>query len=102
MLWLSSWEFCRKYNCVDSKPYPLLRDRFSARHWLEQFKNDIFKMLEMRTLLSKEHNAWQLSIMSDEAVIDQVAELLISDSLHIHAQQVEGASTSGSAGREAP
>jgi len=43
-------------------------------------------MRAMRTLLSQEGPASRVSRMSDETVIDQIAHLLVSGRLHVHAQ----------------
>jgi hypothetical protein len=86
MLRLRDWEFCRELRCL-YRPRRLIvpRDRPSTLEWLLPFKKNFFKMLEMRTLLAHEHRAGQFSSMSDDAIIDQVTELLISGRLHIHA-----------------
>jgi hypothetical protein len=85
MLWVHDWEFCREFDCL-RRPnrVVILRDQYSAFQWLQQFKGDDFKMRSMRTLLSQEHSARQFSQLSDEAVIDHIVGLLISNRLHIH------------------
>jgi hypothetical protein len=86
MLWVHDWEFCRELDCLRRPDrVVILRDRSSALQWLQQFKEDDFKMRSMRTFLSHEHSARQFSNLSDEAIIDQIVGLLISRRLHIHA-----------------
>lgn len=87
MPWLRHWEFCRKRDCRDRDRVASPSDRLSARQWLQQFATDTHKMLAMRTLLYQASVAWPLSATSDEEVIDQTAELLISGRLHVHAQR---------------
>jgi len=92
MLWPDDWDLCPKYDCRDRELSPhRLQDRFSARQWLRQFKNNIFKMLAMRRLLSGERSAWKLCLLSDDAVIDHIADLLVSRRLHVHARSARAA-----------
>ncbi len=43
----------------------------------------------MRMLLLQESTAWTLSTMSDEQIIDQITELLVSRRLHVHVQPAQ-------------
>jgi hypothetical protein len=94
MFWLHKWEFCRAPGCRERVSIYAPLDRFSAREWLKQSQKDVLKMLHMRTLLSQER-ARDLSGMSDEEVIDQIAELLVSGCLHIHGQPVRPVTLTG-------
>src|SRR5437762_7043043 len=100
MLWLRGWEFCRKRDCHDDQLVFHLQGRLYARQWLQQFKNDAFKMLTMRSLLCQGGSRSNLSRMPDDAVIDQTAELLVSRRLHIHAQPARATSVSGGKSQE--
>lgn len=102
MPWLGRWEFCQKRDCRDRNRVSSPRDRFAARQWLQQLETDVHKMFAMRTLLRQENVAWPLSAMSDDEVIDQTAEMLISGRLHVHAQRALAASVDGFAPSEPP
>jgi hypothetical protein len=86
MLSLRYWEFCRKRECRDRESLSGLEDRIFARHWLQQFKTDARDMLAIRALLAQEGMARNLSQMPDDAVIDQLVELLASRRVHVHYQ----------------
>lgn len=79
------WDFCRELECLDSEPDVVVGDRLTAQ-WLQQFKLNASKMLRMRSVLLEEHSAWLAASMSDDEVIGQIAELLVSRHLHIHAR----------------
>jgi hypothetical protein len=87
MLWVLDWEFCRDRDCLyRPERVVVLRDRSSTDEWLLPFKKDVFKMLATRTFLAQDpRGARQFSSMSDDAIMDHVAELLVSGRLHIHA-----------------
>ena len=89
MRWPGDWELCRKLDCRDDKSVSFAGDLFHARQWLQSSKSDIFKMLAMRDLLLQERIGSDPARMSDDQVINQIAELLISDRLHIHVQPME-------------
>jgi hypothetical protein len=89
MRWPGDWELCRKLDCRDDKSVSFTGDSFHARQWLQSAKSDVFKMLAMRDLLLQEHFGSDPARMSDDQVINQIAELLISDRLHIHVQPME-------------
>ena len=86
MLWPGDWELCRKLDCRDRKSVSFAGDQFRARQWLQSSKSDVFKMLAMRDLLLQERIGSDPARLSDDQVINQIAELLISDRLHIHVQ----------------
>lgn len=96
MLPIGKWKFCRNLHCDDSKPILRLRDRFAARAWLQRFKADLFRMIEMRRLLSEERMSRNLSRIPDGVVIEQVADLMAFGRLHVHiepAAELSGTST---------
>ncbi len=84
MFWLDGWEFCRKRNCRDREVTVAIQDRFSPRQWLQRFGGDAARMLVLRRLLVEESGAGELSRMSDQLVIEQIAGLLASGRLHLH------------------
>ena len=85
MLGLNDWGFVKGCDCRDREPLSFLRERFSVQQWLQQSKPEFYRMLAMRTLLSQQ-SAWNVSRMSDDAVLDQISDLLVSGRLHIHMQ----------------
>ena len=89
MLWPGDWELCRKLDCRDGKSVSFAGDLFHARQWLQSSKSDVFKMLAMRDLLLQERIGSNPARMSDDQVINQIAELLTSDRLHIHVEPME-------------
>lgn len=89
MLWPGDWELCRKLDCRGGKSVSFAGDFFHARQWLQSSKSDLFKMLAMRDLLLQERIGADPARMSDDQVINQIAELLIADRLHIHVQAME-------------
>jgi len=86
MFWPDDWEFCRNFECRDRDLVFRLQDRFFIRQRLQGFGRNPLRMRAMRTLLSQEGPASRVSRMSDETVIDQIAHLLVSGRLHVHAQ----------------
>jgi hypothetical protein len=97
MLWLGHWEFCGERDCPDVETVSRLEDRSSARQWLQQLETGAHKTLAMRALLWQESSGWPLSRMSDEEIIDQIAELLVSGRLHVHVQPARRVSAASSA-----
>jgi hypothetical protein len=100
MLWLGRWEFCRERDCRDRETVSRPRDRSSARQWLQQFETGVHKALAMRTLLWEEGSGWPLSRMSDEEIMNRIADLLVSGRLHIHVPPARPVSAGGSAASE--
>jgi hypothetical protein len=87
VLRFEDWYFCQRLNCRDGEVFPLVRERYSARQWLQRLKTDAFRMLAMRSLLSQARG-WDLGRLSDDAVIDQIADLVVTSRLHIHMPRV--------------
>jgi hypothetical protein len=84
MPWIRDLEFCRQFDCRDPDRSSGFQDRSFARQWVQQFTEDKVEMLAMRTLLWQEDSVWGLFRMSDETVIDHIADLLVSGRLHVH------------------
>src|SRR5580658_2715078 len=84
MFWPSDWEFCKKSNCRDRDPEFGRRDRFFLRQNLRQLKGDVFKMPALRALLLSESSGRAVAGISDDEVLDQVANLLIGGRVHVH------------------
>jgi len=88
------WRFCQEPGCaepdrVDDLPGPL-----GTRLWLQQFKGDPFQMRILRDLLSNQV-LLPPSRVADDAVIEQIADLLNSDRLHIHFKEMETIAAGG-------
>lgn len=84
MPYLGDWDFCRKFDCHDSDARPFLIGRNHAVSWLRRYKNDVPTLAAMRKLLLEAQIGANSPRMSDDAVIDQIAELLAAGRLHIH------------------
>jgi hypothetical protein len=85
MFLLRNWEFCRKFDCPDREPESLPTDQRSVRQRLAQHRNDASKMRAMRAMLSQHSMGMNISRLSDDGVIDQIASLLFIHAIHIHA-----------------
>ena len=84
MLGLDCWEFCTKSDCPDHDlPYPW-QVNILVRQWLQESQKDALKMQVLRGVLQQRQIGIQLPRMSDELVVDQIAELLASGKLHLH------------------
>ena len=88
------WRFCHQYNCGAPDRDDSLQNRLWARLWLQQLKGDPLKMRILRDLVAHQVKL-PPSRMADEAVVEQVAELLISGRLHIHAKKIEARPAGG-------
>ncbi|MGD0892718.1 MAG: hypothetical protein ABR923_14410, partial [Terracidiphilus sp.] len=84
MLWPDVWGFCRKSECKDQSSDFGRHGRLLLGQRLAEVKTDALKMHARRAALTEEGNAWEIGNPSDEEVIDQTAELLISGRLHTH------------------
>jgi hypothetical protein len=70
------------------RPAVVLKDRFAARNWLQQFKGDSLSMNAIRRLLATDSSfAWRVRAASDEEVIEQAAHLLGAGLWHLHERQ---------------
>jgi hypothetical protein len=86
---LGDWEFCRKLDGCDRETILPLQDRFHARGWIQHSKKDAHSMQAIRSVLSQERLGWDLSRMSDDRVLDQLSNQLVSGRVHIHAFPVK-------------
>jgi hypothetical protein len=77
-------ELCREGACRDRERVLRLQERLSAHRWLQQFKTDHRQMLALRSLLWQESSRGHPGNLSDEEVIDQITEMLVSGRLHVH------------------
>lgn len=90
------WEIYRRGECRECQALPGLRDRNSARHWLQQFKGNALYMSALRHMLSRESSASsRLDRATDDQIIDQAAQLLGTGQWHVHAPVRTRANTSG-------
>jgi hypothetical protein len=93
------WELHRWGECKECQPLAGLRDRFSARQWLQQFRGNLLHMSALRQLLSREVSAsWSLDRTTDDEILDHAVELLASGLWHVHGEQ----SMRHMAGRQGP
>lgn len=81
---LEYWKFCRSLYCQDEMPRLPLRDRGAAHDWVQRWKSDSFRMSEMRALLAQDRLSRDVSRVSDDTVLDQIAALLAAGLLHVH------------------
>ncbi|MGD0570282.1 MAG: hypothetical protein ABSA78_17910 [Candidatus Sulfotelmatobacter sp.] len=82
------WWFCQEPNCSAPDRADDLQNRLWIRLWLQQLKGDPLNMRRLRDLLAKQI-LLPPSRVADNSIIEQVAELLTSGRLHIHAQKIE-------------
>ena len=90
MLWFTDWEFCRKIQCRENRPVFPLPDRFSASQLLARSKESAMTLLAMRSILLQEDPGRQLCAMSDDSVLEQMADLLMRGILHLHSLPQRG------------
>src|SRR5215472_15167217 len=79
------WELHRHAYCEQCELLARLRNRASARMWLQQFKGNRDAMDELRRLLSRESDvSLRLNRASDDAILDQAAYLFEIGRWHVH------------------
>jgi hypothetical protein len=88
------WSFCQQPDCTSPERVEHVQDRLAARLWLQQFKDDPLEMRVLRDFVEDQFSL-PLSRMSDESVVQQIAELLISDRLHLHEKKPEAQPAGG-------
>jgi hypothetical protein len=88
------WWFCQELICTEPDRVDDLPGRLGTRLWLQQFKGDPYQMRVLRDLLSNQL-LMPPSRVADDAVIEQIADLLNSDRLHIHAKEMETIAAGG-------
>lgn len=87
MHWLGDWELCQKLDCRERKSIAFVSEPFHARQWLQRAKGDALRLSAMRNLLPG-HNI-DPRTLSDDDVIHRVADLVVSDRLHIHVRPMQ-------------
>ena len=95
------WELCRVSKCTAPNRVDDIRGRLGARLWLQQLKGDPLKMRVLRDFLTN-HFPLPPSRVSDETVLQQIAELLIVGRLHLHAEEMEAHAAGGTVSAEEP
>jgi hypothetical protein len=81
----SGWELYPGPKCEDCQPYPGLRDRLSARMFIQQFTREPLADAAIRNLLSQEVRPWALTKMTADDIAAQMAALLSCGIWHAHA-----------------
>jgi hypothetical protein len=84
-------DFCGSPDCRERAF--VSRDRFSVQQLLRGLNRNTHKLLEMRTVLLRQDMAASVWRISDDAIIERIAEMLLSGRLHIH----DGRARTGSA-----
>jgi len=81
------WTLCAQPNCREERASDAT-DPLRARIWLLEFKSDPLKIAGLRLMLRRELGR-DVSRMSNDDVVDSIAALLASGTLHVHADAVE-------------
>ncbi len=95
------WWFCQQANCNNPDRVYELEARLWGRLWLQQLKGDPFQMRTLRDLLANQISL-PPSRVTDNTVVEQIAELLNSDRLHIHTRKMEMYAVGGPRAAEDP
>jgi hypothetical protein len=82
------WELCRASKCTAPNLVDDIQGRLGARLWLQQLKGDPLKMRVLRDFLIRDFPL-PPSRVADETVLEQIADLLITGRLHLHAAKME-------------
>jgi hypothetical protein len=82
------WTICQAPGCTEPDRVDDLPGVLGTRLWLQPFKGDPLQMRILRDLLTNQI-LLPASRMADDTVIEQIADLLIADRLHIHAKEME-------------
>lgn len=92
-------DLCRSIECSERCGARFLHDRVFALQLLRPLKGDYFAVSALRRLLLLEHGNNDLYCVSDDALVERVADLLVSRRFHYHVRPLPLSSgTSGSAG----
>ena len=78
------WKLCRRIECDDRSLTWGPRDRLQARLWLEQLERSAMAMSALRLWLASQNDGWDISRMSDQALIEQIAALISRGFAHVH------------------
>ncbi len=95
------WTICNKPECRNRNVIDTLRSRFAASRWLWQFKNDATKLNSMRGLIPQ-RGIMPGTKLSDQDVMDKLADLLATGNLHVHAPEEEESGGGGTQSVEEP
>lgn len=79
---------CRNRDCRAQGSVLQFYDRFFLVQWLQWFARDYLNMTSFRDLLRSEGAGGAPHRLSDDDVIERIAELVISGRLHVHGQPV--------------
>lgn len=90
------WTFCEEPGCTEADRVDDLPGVLGTRLWLQPFKGDPLQMRILRDLLANQI-LLPASRVADDTVIEQIADLLIADRLHIHAKEMETIAAGGAA-----
>jgi hypothetical protein len=88
---------CRSNEYSEQNSAPFLRDRATAVQKLQRLKSDPLAMSAIRRMLHQEHGSQRLSKLSDDALIEKAADLLVSRRIHYRIEpraRTAGASSS--------
>ena len=88
------WTFCQEPGCTEPDRVDDLPGVLGTRLWLQPFKGDPLQMRILRDLLANQI-LLPASRMADDTVIEQIADLLVADRLHIHAKEMETIAAGG-------
>ena len=99
-------DLCRSIECSVRKDARFLHDRIFALQLLRPLKADYFALSALRTLLLPELGNNDLYRVSDDALIERAADLMVSGRIHYHAQPPSlgsgSSANSGSSGAAEP
>jgi len=96
-----AWKLCVGSGRDDADRLAFRGDRFGARMWLSPAKSDAMKMRVMRTALARE-TPRDVSRMSNDAILDAIADLLARGRLYVHADAPRTVSAAVAAPEPAP
>lgn len=102
MMLPEDWDFCRVPNCRNREVISLLRHWGQVRDRLQRLKTNPTRMLALRSLLWQHSIGSRVSGIPDEAVIDELIQLLISGRVHVHLGSSVRVLAGGSGGSQGP
>jgi hypothetical protein len=87
------WWFCQKPECASSDRVYGLEARSLAQLWLQELKDDPFRIHAFRDLVRS--NISLPVVRVDATLVRRIEEMLISGRLHLHKKETEIQSGSG-------
>jgi hypothetical protein len=81
------WWFCQEPNCDSPERLEDEKSRLWAQLWLQQFKDDPLEMRILRDLVEGQFSL-PLPRSSNDSVLHEIAELLVSGQLHLHEKKL--------------